>query len=48
MGKLFSDTRVQEFVWNHGQVGKEPYEIDETEEVEETKKVSEGNDKCGI
>ncbi len=48
MGKLFSDTRVQEFVWNNGQVGKKPYENEATEVVEETEEVPEDNGQCGV
>ena len=48
MGKLFPDTRVQEFIWANGHMGKESLEIDAVEEVEETEKVSEDNDQCGV
>ena len=48
MGKLFQDTRVQGSIRAHGHMGKESLEIHATEEVEETEKVSEGNDQCGV
>jgi len=48
MGKLFQDTRVQGIVQAYGHMGKKPYEIDAIEEVEETEKVSEGNDQRGV